>query len=72
MKIQITIPENDSKLIKQFLTSTKGTEFCSHGSLTMEKLSAMLLEEVALGVRCPGSWEGSNMITVLASHGYTF
>jgi hypothetical protein len=43
---------------------------CSHGPLDLERLVHMLLEDVALAVHRPGSWEGANMLTVLASHGY--
>ena len=42
----------------------------SHGKLTIEFFIVMLLEDVALAIRRPGSWEGANMIAVLTSHGY--
>lgn len=38
--------------------------------LTPEELLAILKEDVVLTVERPGSWEGSNMLTVLESHGY--
>jgi len=68
--ITIRIPGEDAALIEQFLATTKKTKFCSHGPLNMEELTSMLLEDVAFAVRRPGSWEGSNMLTVLHSHGY--
>jgi len=70
--ITIRIPGEDAALIEQLLVGTKNIAagISSHGPLNMEKLAAMLLEDVALAVRRPGSWEGSNMLTVLHSHGY--
>jgi hypothetical protein len=41
-----------------------------HGDLNLETLVAMLLEDVVLARRRPGSWEGANMTRVLRSHGY--
>lgn len=70
MKITVTIPDSDANLIRQFLAATKGVTTTTHGQLDMPKLTALLLEDVALMVRRPGSWEGSNMATVMQSHGY--
>ena len=42
----------------------------SHGPLTMEKLVRMLLEDAAMTVGRPGSWEAANMDRVFAGHGY--
>lgn len=44
--------------------------FTSHGPLTIDGLVAMLLEDAAMVVSRPGSWEGANMGRVFASHGY--
>lgn len=52
-------------------THTDARGACSHGALDLEKLVRMLLQDVALAVHRPGSWEGANMRQVLASHGYT-
>jgi hypothetical protein len=71
MKVEITISDDDIKLIMQFLEATQHADFCSHGPLTLEKLGAMLFEDVALTISRPGSWEGSHMLTVLGSHGYS-
>ena len=35
-----------------------------------EALVAMLVEDAAMVVSRPGSWEGANMASVFASHGY--
>lgn len=70
MKITVTIPDADAALIRQFLDANRETTANTHGPLTMPKLTAMLLEDVALMVRRPGSWEGANMATVMQSHGY--
>ena len=42
----------------------------SHGPLAIESLVAMLVEDAAMVITRPGSWEGSNMHTVLTAHGY--
>jgi hypothetical protein len=70
MKITVTIADADAALIRQFLAATKLATGSSHGPLDMPKLTAMLLEDVALMVRRPGSWEGANMGQVMQSHGY--
>ena len=69
MKITIDISDEAATLIQRFLDGTRENGN-SHGKLTMESLAAMLLEDVSLAVRRPGSWEGANMTTVLTSHGY--
>jgi hypothetical protein len=69
-KIEIEISQEDAELIKEFLELRGQSERSSHGNLTLETLTKMLLEDVALAVRRPGSWEGSNMNQVLNSHGY--
>jgi hypothetical protein len=66
----VTVSDEDLRLIQKLLAHVNQTDFCSHGELTVETLAAMLLEDVALAWRRPGSWEGSNMAQVLASHGY--
>lgn len=42
----------------------------THGELTVSGLLAMLADDAAMVLTRPGSWEGSNMATVLTSHGY--
>ncbi len=44
--------------------------FTTHGKLSPERLLAMLVEDAAMVITRPGSWEGSNMAQVLMSHGY--
>lgn len=70
MKITIEINAADAELVAEFLEHYGQQAESSHGPLNIEKLAAMLLEDVALAIRRPGSWEGANMGTVLASHGY--
>lgn len=70
MKIRIEIDDGDAALIKELLVVTRGSDFNSHGPLTMQRLARMLLEDVALVVRRTGSWEGANMLRVLECHGY--
>jgi hypothetical protein len=66
----VTVSDEDLLLIQELLAHVNQTDFCTHGQLTVEKLAAMLLEDVALAWRRPGSWEGSNMCQLLAGHGY--
>jgi len=42
----------------------------THGPLTVERLLVMLADDAGMIISRPGSWEGSNMATVLSSHGY--
>jgi hypothetical protein len=70
MKIEIEITEEDAALIEEFLDENQSETGNSHGPLDMIILAGMLLEDVALAVRRPGSWEGSNMSQILCSHGY--
>lgn len=72
MQVTVEIPDEDAKLIQQLLDALDdGSEaFNSHGKLDITKLTRMLLEDVALAWRRPGSWEGANMRQVLSSHGY--
>ena len=70
MKIEIEIPDSDAALIEEFMNENQSDEANSHGALDMIVLAEMLMEDVALTVSRPGSWEGSNMRQVLTSHGY--
>jgi hypothetical protein len=70
MKIEIEIPDKQFAMIEEFMESNRTDEFNSHGPLDLFVLVEMLLEDVAMTVSRPGSWEGSNMIQVLTSHGY--
>lgn len=68
--ITITLTDEDAALIERGLPIFNQNEATTHGPLTIENLAGMLLEDVGLAVRRPGSWEGANMIQVLLSHGY--
>jgi hypothetical protein len=71
MKIEIEVTDQDAALIEEFMDANQSDGFNSHGPLDMIVLAGMLLQDVALAVRRPGSWEGSNMSQVLTSHGYS-
>ena len=71
MKIEVEVSDQDAALIEEFMDENQTGEFNSHGPLDMIVLAEMLMQDVVLAVRRPGSWEGSNMIQVLTSHGYT-
>lgn len=70
MRLTIKLTAEDAALIDEFLEYTKASTFNSHGPLDRHLLAQLLLEDVALAMRRPGSWEGANMLQVLRSHGY--
>jgi hypothetical protein len=70
MKITIEISDADARDITRLIELANHSEANTHGRLTIETLTRMLLEDVALVMRRPDCWEASNMATVLASHGY--
>lgn len=72
MKIRIEISKEDAALIKAALRELPDGEphSNSHGRLNLHRLAALLLEDVALAIRRPGSWEGANMLRLLECHGY--
>jgi hypothetical protein len=70
MKIEIEISDQDAELIEEFLDENQSETGNTHGPLDMIILAEILMQDVALAVRRPGSWEGSNMSQVLYSHGY--
>lgn len=70
MKIVIEISDDVAKDVNRVLTLANNSDGNTHGTLGFEVLTRMLLEDVALVVRRPGSWEGAGMAQVLASHGY--
>jgi hypothetical protein len=69
MRITIDIPDDIARRMEEHIAGAK-SDFNSHGLLTLQRLMNMLAEDVGLTVTRPGSWEGSNMRTVLISHGY--
>lgn len=69
-KFTVDVSEEDLKLIERGLERMNRSDGNSHGPLDVQRLAAMLMQDVALAVRRPGSWEGSNMSQVLNSHGY--
>jgi hypothetical protein len=70
VKIVIEISDDDAMYINRVIELANMSDANTHGTLSFENLAKMLLEDVALAVRRPGSWEGANMAQLLASHGY--
>ncbi len=74
IRLEFEIDDSDWRYIKAVIDGSDWAEktggICSHGTLDLHGLVRMLLTDVALSVRRPGSWEGSNMLQVLTSHGY--
>lgn len=44
----------------------------THGTLSIGRLVQMLLEDVALMIHRPGSWEGAGMASLMSGHGYRY
>ena len=71
MKLEIEIDDDTAADISRFLAvQNPESQSNTHGPLDMAGLARMLLEDVALVVRRPGSWEAQHMGALLASHGY--
>lgn len=66
-RITIEVSQEDAESIRELCRRTKGNEW---GGLTPKTLCQMLMEDAAMVISRPGSWEGSNMRDVLRSHGY--
>lgn len=74
-KITIEISEETEQALKTLVQNAnehvdRNEDYCSHGKLTTKTLLTMLAEDAAQVETRPGSWEGTNMATVLSSHGY--
>ena len=71
IKIEIQIDDDTAIYINRFLgTQEVESQATTHGPLDTAGLTKMLLEDVALAVRRPGSWEGARMTDLLTRHGY--
>jgi hypothetical protein len=69
VKLTIEISQDTKEAIQCFLGRQHG-DANTHGPLTLRSLAEMLMHDVALSERRPGSWEGSKMGDLLSSHGY--
>lgn len=69
VKIEVQLSEKDVKRVQAVLDGSEEGQG-SYGKLDMNRLVQMLLGDVALTIRRPGSWEGANMLRVLEAHGY--
>ena len=71
MKLEIEVDDDTVMYVGRFLSMLDPKiEANTHGPLDMAGLATLLLQDVALVVRRPGSWEGNKMGDLLASHGY--
>lgn len=70
MKLTIEIHDETAIRIKDQIANMPKNEHDTHGPLTLKRLVEMLVEDVDLSIRRPGSWEGSKMGDLLTSHGY--
>lgn len=69
MKLTIEVPKTVHDCLTELVDECQ-TSDSSHGPLTVETLARMLLEDAAMVVSRPGSWEGAGLRRVLAAHGY--
>jgi len=72
MKIEIEIPDRDVALMERFMEKNQNEEGNSYGPLNMEILAEMLMRDVVLAVRRPGSLVGEQIVDILKAHGYHF
>jgi hypothetical protein len=71
MKIEIEIGDSIIEDVERFLKRQDPESGANtHGHLDVAGLIQMLLEDVAVAVRRPESWEGVMMRDLLTSHGY--
>ena len=70
IRVELTEEQWDHVRSLCIITQPEDQEFTTYGPLTIRRLVTMLLEDCALAVRRPGSWEGANMLTILRAHGY--
>ncbi len=70
MKVEFEIDPATAVLVQTFISTTQGRDDNTHGPLTIPSLAQMLLEDVALMIERPGSWEGAGMCSLLSGHGY--
>jgi hypothetical protein len=69
-KFTVQIHADTAALVNKFVLLDQDANN-SHGPRSVEKLAAMLLEDVALGVRDGNTWQGGHMATfILHPHGY--
>lgn len=70
-KITVEISERTAQSLAKLVHELgRENEYASHGPLDVARLAAMLLDDAALVVERPGSWEGAKMADLLTSHGY--
>ncbi len=69
IKVAIELPAETAALVNKFVVLNQHSQN-SHGSMTVEKLVTMLLEDVAAAQRDNTTWQGGHMSLVLSEHGY--
>lgn len=68
-----TLSTADLDAIAAFLACTGlDVDGNTHGTLSIGRLVQMLLEDVALMIHRPGSWEGAGMASLMSGHGYRY
>lgn len=71
LEIEVNLsPETAAGLDMVLARINRDAAMSSHGPLDPTSLIDMLLTDIAMIAHRPGSWEASNMLTVLQSHGY--
>lgn len=76
--VDVRLPRELHTTIRRLLHAVNAShqvkveQACTHGLLTVAGALEMLAEDLGMVDTRPGSWEGSNMAQVLASHGYNY
>ncbi len=70
VKFTAEMDADTAALVGKFITLNLGNPYGDHGTLTVDKLVKMLLEDVAAAVRDTNTWQGGHMALVLCEHRY--
>ena len=69
IKVTVELPADTAKLVMEFVTHNQHSHN-AHGTMNVDKLVRMLLEDVAAAVKDGSTWQGAHMALVLNEHGY--
>jgi hypothetical protein len=70
IKVTAEMSAETAALVGKFIAINAGNPYGDHGALTIDRLVAMLLEDVAAAVKDGNSWQGAHMALVLGEHRY--
>jgi hypothetical protein len=72
MTIEVTLDSKAQAALRRFLRTAGGTDQGTRGPLplTIAALTEMLLEDIAVVMTRPGSWEADAMAVLVGGHGH--